>query len=112
MARGTRRPRRRRLDATRRHHHALIAKETWIMTVQAQMLNLFLTLGSEWVLHLLILLSVVSLAVALERAVHFVRHRGDAEGLRRELDQRLRQKDLNGARALLDGQRSHVAAII
>ncbi len=81
------------------------------MEIQAQLLDVFLNLGSEWVLHLLIALSVVSLAVILERALHFVRYGGDAERLRHELERRLRARDLDGARALLDGDRSHVAVI-
>jgi biopolymer transport protein ExbB len=64
------------------------------------------------VLHLLIVLSVLSLAVALERGVHLARHSTDALRLRLGLDERLRVRDLAGARALLDGDRSHVAAIM
>src|SRR4051812_37354391 len=80
-------------------------------TLQTQLLDLFLTLGSEWVLHLLIALSVISLAVALERLVHFLRHRADADRLRRDIDAKLRADDLAGARALLANQRSHVVDV-
>ena len=48
-------------------------------------------LGSEWVLYVLLALSVLSFATMVERAVYFRRHRGDVEklraALRRELDQ-------------------------
>lgn len=80
-------------------------------SVQTQLLDLFLTLGAEWVLHLLIVLSVLSVAVALERTIHFIRQREDHEELRRELDVRLRRSDLDGARGLLVGKRSHISSI-
>ena len=44
----------------------------------------FMLLGSEWVLWLLLGLSVVSVAVMVERAI-FLRARGDADALAREL---------------------------
>ena len=46
-------------------------------------------LGSEWVLWLLIGLSVLSVAVMVERAI-FLRARGDADALARELGSLLR----------------------
>ena len=49
----------------------------------------FMLLGSEWVLWLLLALSVVSVAVMVERAI-FLRGRGDADALARELRSLLR----------------------
>jgi biopolymer transport protein ExbB/TolQ len=46
-------------------------------------------LGSEWVLYLLLVLSVFSFSTMIERAVFFMRRRGNAERLREQLGKRL-----------------------
>ena len=68
-------------------------------------------LGSAWVLYLLLLLSVVSVALALERVIHFVRHRDDLERLQRDLQEHLGRDDVEGARRLLADSPSHAARI-
>jgi biopolymer transport protein ExbB len=69
-----------------------------------------ITLSSaEWVLWLLIALSVASLAVMLERAMFFrTRRLQRAE----EISQRLSRGDLEGLRPLLDGQQALEARVL
>ena len=67
-------------------------------------------LGSEWVLWLLLGLSVVSVAVMVERAI-FLRGRGDADALARELRSLLKGGDVEGARQALAG-RTLPAAVV
>jgi biopolymer transport protein ExbB len=70
----------------------------------------FTLLGSEWVLWLLIGLSMVSVAVMVERAL-FLSGGGDADALGRELNGLLRKGDLKAARQALSGQRAPAAAV-
>jgi len=46
-------------------------RETAESQIQSQLLDLFLFLGSEWILHLLLILSIISVAITLERIYHF-----------------------------------------
>jgi biopolymer transport protein ExbB len=70
----------------------------------------FTLLGSEWVLWLLIGLSVVSVAIMVERAI-FLRARGDADALARELTTLLKGGDVEGARQALAGRTAPAAAV-
>jgi biopolymer transport protein ExbB/biopolymer transport protein TolQ len=63
-------------------------------------------LGSEWVLFLLVGLSVVSLATMVERFVFFVRRRDDLERLRRQLTDRLDAGEVREAALVLEKSRS------
>src|SRR5262245_33057876 len=47
----------------------------------------FTLLGSSWVLWLLIALSVISVAIMIERGIYFVRHRIDVDALSAEIRQ-------------------------
>ena len=47
----------------------------------------FTLLGSSWVLWLLIGLSVISVAIMIERGIYFVRHRMDVDALAAEIRQ-------------------------
>ena len=58
--------------------------------------------GAAWVLWLMLALSVVSLAIMLERAWLYWSLRDDIEGLMRELGRLLRAGDLEGARRRLE----------
>jgi biopolymer transport protein ExbB len=69
-------------------------------------------LGAGWVLGLLILLSVISLAIMLERAWLFWTLRDDIEALMRELGELLRAGDLEGARRRLERSPSAEAAVV
>ena len=70
----------------------------------------FMLLGSEWVLFLLLGLSVVSVAVMVERAI-FLRARGDADAFARELEALLKGGDLTGARKALVGRTAPAAMV-
>src|SRR3954469_3095585 len=59
----------------------------------------FTLLGSEWVLWLLIGLSVVSVAIMVERAI-YLRARGDADALARELSTLLKGGHVAAPRGL------------
>ncbi len=68
-------------------------------------------LGSEWVLYLLVVLSVVSFATMIERWVYFARRREDVSRLRAELSARLDVADVEGARKLLSSRKSVQARV-
>jgi biopolymer transport protein ExbB len=70
----------------------------------------FTLLGSEWVLWLLIGLSVLSVAVMVERAL-FLASNVDTDALARELAALLKNRDLKGARKAVDGHRAPAAAV-
>src|SRR3954470_24261751 len=73
----------------------------------------FTLLGSEWVLWLLVGLSVLSVGVMVERALFLMSTRTDFDGIAKELLSLLKTGDLTGARRALAGQRapeSQVAA--
>ncbi len=58
--------------------------------------------NSEWVLYLLIALSVISIGVALERWIFFSRHSVDTLALRETLSKHLGRGDYAGAAAALE----------
>lgn len=68
--------------------------------------------GAAWVLWLMLALSVVSLAIMLERAWLYWTLRDDIEGLMRELGRFLRAGDLEGARRRLEASPSAEAAVV
>jgi len=70
----------------------------------------FMLLGSEWVLWLLLCLSVISVAVMVERAI-FLRARGYADALARELRALLKGGDVEGARQALAGRTAPAAVV-
>lgn len=69
-------------------------------------------LGATWVLLLLLVLSVVSLAVMLERAWLYWSLRDDAATLMKDLGRLLRGGDLDGARSRLEKSPSAEAAVV
>jgi biopolymer transport protein ExbB len=68
--------------------------------------------GAGWVLWLMLALSVVSLAIMLERAWLFWSLRDDLETLMRDLGRLLRGGDLEGARRRLEASPSAEAAVV
>jgi biopolymer transport protein ExbB/TolQ len=68
-------------------------------------------LGSEWVLYLLLILSVVSFGTMLERYFYFRRRRADLGELRKELLNRLNADDVSGAEKYLENHRAVEARI-
>ncbi len=71
----------------------------------------FTLIGSEWVLWLLLGLSILSVTVMIERAFALRGSGGDIETLGRELLARLRAGDLPHAQALLSGDRTPAATV-
>lgn len=71
-----------------------------------------LSIGASPVMWLMLVLSVASVAVMLERAIFFRRSRADMPVLVRGLTERLRARDLEGARRVLDQSRSAEAAVV
>jgi biopolymer transport protein ExbB len=71
----------------------------------------FTLIGSEWVLWLLLGLSVLSVTVMIERAFALRGSGADVDALGRDLLARLRDRDLPGARALLSADRTPAAAV-
>src|SRR4051794_25549032 len=69
-------------------------------------------LGAGWVLVLMLFLSVVSLAVMLERGWLYWSLRDDAAALMRDLGRLLRGGDLEGARRRLESSPSAEAAVV
>jgi biopolymer transport protein ExbB len=68
--------------------------------------------GAGWVLWLMLALSVISLAIMLERAWLFWSLRDDTGALMRELGRLLRAGDLEGARRRLEASPSAEAAVV
>jgi biopolymer transport protein ExbB len=69
-------------------------------------------LGTGWVLVLMLLLSIISLAVMLERAWLYWSLRDDIDELMRDLGRLLRGGDMDGARRRLEASRSAEAAVV
>jgi biopolymer transport protein ExbB len=69
-------------------------------------------LGTGWILALMLLLSVISLAIMLERAWLYWSLRDDIDDLMRDMGRLLRGGDLDGARKRLEGSRSAEAAVV
>ena len=68
--------------------------------------------GAGWVLWLMLVLSVVSLAIMLERAWLYWSLRDDVAALMRELGRLLRAGDMAGARRCLEASPSAEAAVV
>src|SRR5580700_8471057 len=69
-------------------------------------------LGTGWILVLMLFLSVISLAVMLERAWLYWSLRDDIDELMRDMGRLLRGGDLEGARRRLEASRSAEAAVV
>lgn len=69
-------------------------------------------LGAGWVLILMLVLSVISLAIMLERAWLYWSLRDDAASLMRDLGRFLRGGDLDGAKKRLEQSPSAEAAVV
>jgi biopolymer transport protein ExbB/TolQ len=54
-------------------------------------------IGAEWVLWILLLMSVISIALIVDRCIYFYTRRVDADKLGEELEQRLQAGDVRGA---------------
>lgn len=74
--------------------------------------RLMTNFGAEWVMWLLIGLSVVSVAIMLERAWFYRSLKDDTEKLATTLREHLRQQDIHGARRVLEASPSAEAAVV
>jgi len=74
--------------------------------------HLMTNFGAGWVMWLMIGLSVLSVAVMLERGWFYWSLRDDIGRLARDLRERLRDDDLEGARKLLEASPSAEAAVV
>ncbi|MDD9945582.1 MAG: MotA/TolQ/ExbB proton channel family protein [Myxococcales bacterium] len=74
-------------------------------------LTAFALLGATWVMWLLVALSIVSVAIILERLYFFLSTRDDIDTLRNNLTQFLRRGDREGARKALAASRSMEAQV-
>ncbi len=62
--------------------------------------------GAEWVLWGLVLLSIISVGMIVERVLYFRRNKVDAEQLGSQLELRLQNGDVRGANELVQGATS------
>lgn len=74
--------------------------------------NAMVGAGASWVLWLMLFLSVVSLAIMLERAWLYWSLRDDVAALMRELGRLLRANDYEGAKKRLEASPSAEAAVV
>lgn len=74
-------------------------------------LTAFAMLGAEWVMWLLVILSVIVLAIVLERAYYIIATHDSIESLRAELLKRLRGGDVDGAKKRLKASKCFEARI-
>lgn len=74
--------------------------------------TVMVSLGTGWVLVLMLVLSVISLAIMLERTFLFWSLRDDIEGLMRDLGQALRSGKLDEAKKRLERSPSAEAAVV
>jgi biopolymer transport protein ExbB len=75
-------------------------------------LTAFAMLGAEWVMWLLVVLSVIGLAIALERAYYLLASRDDLNALKVRLMNMLRAGDVEGAKRALKASKSFEARIV
>ena len=79
------------------------------MNIQER-LTAFAMLGAGWVMWLLVLLSVIILAIILERGWYLFRTRTDALALQQALRKRLAEGDYEGANKLLEECQAELTA--
>ncbi len=69
-------------------------------------------LGSEWVLYLLLVLSVVSIATMVERSIYFFRRRVSVDQLRGQISNCLEDRRIEELATSLESQRSIQARVV
>lgn len=82
------------------------------MNVVIRAKTMMLAMGASPILYLMLALSVVSLAIILERAWFFFRAKSDVDRLATELDRELAAGNLDGARRALAADRSTEAKVV
>jgi biopolymer transport protein ExbB len=82
------------------------------MNIVAKSKAVMLAMGAAPVMYLMIVLSVLSLAIILERAYFFYSIRDDLETLARDLSRALRNNDYDEARKRMEASPSAEAAVV
>lgn len=82
------------------------------MNIVLQTKDLMLTMGAAPIMYLMILLSIVSIAIMLERAWFFWRIADDYAALAQRLEAHLLQSDIEGARNCLRASPAAEAAVV
>jgi len=80
------------------------------MNIQER-LTAFAMLGATWVMWLLVVLSIIGLAIVLERAYYLITSRDDIRALKNDLLRLLQSGDVEGARKRLARSRSFEARV-
>ncbi|MEO0324854.1 MAG: MotA/TolQ/ExbB proton channel family protein [Myxococcota bacterium] len=75
-------------------------------------LSAFANLGAGWVMYLLICLSVIAVAIIIERLVYFVGSREASAALREAFRKHLGEGDMDAAKRLLAGSKSPQAQVV
>src|SRR5262249_14660144 len=92
--------------ATDRHR-----KGSLVMDLQARLTD-FAMNGAEWVMWLLIALSIIGFAIAIERGIALARSRDNVGSLKEDMMRFLRRGDLTAARARLARSPSYEARVV
>jgi biopolymer transport protein ExbB/TolQ len=82
------------------------------MDIVTQAKNLMITLGAAPVMWLMIGLSLISIAIIIERGLFFFAVRSDFGRLARAFSVALRERDFDAARALLESTRALEAEVV
>ena len=67
--------------------------------------------GTEWILYLLIILSIISLTIIMERVFFFLKKKGNADQLESSVESLLRQSDTNKVQQVLERNISSPALV-
>lgn len=71
----------------------------------------FSLLGAEWVMWVLIFLSLISITIMIERLIFFIGQRTDVAVFGKELGQKLREQDFKGAKEVAGKSKGVAAAV-
>lgn len=82
------------------------------MNIVSQGKALMLAMGASPVMYLMILLSIVSLGIAIERALYLLRRSDDVEGLAKKLEAHLAEGDVEGAKLRLQKSPAPEAQVV
>jgi biopolymer transport protein ExbB len=96
----------------RTHDYRTTPNEELIMTIVESSKDILLRVGASPIMYLMIALSIVSLAIMLDRTLLFFSLRENVARLAMELSQRIHGGDIEGARKLVGLSRSPEAAIV
>lgn len=72
----------------------------------------FALLGATWVLYLLVALSILSIAIMIERLIFFAKRERDSKVFGEKLQSFLEKNDVQGAKAMTEGDDSMLAHVV